>query len=166
MNAALAGSRWLVVQQVERVDERAAVDHRLHGQHAACQRAQPRGREAAGEVLGEHGQAFLQLLVAGQPGEELLQRLLPAVEVGEQVRADFVVQQRLDGATGGRRAPLGHERRSWATIMVEARSLPHVHRGDEAGKLLVVVVDLLAGGGDDLGGVERSGALSFSAEAA
>ena len=35
-----------------------------------------RGREAADEVLGEHGQALLGLVVAGQPAGEHVERLV------------------------------------------------------------------------------------------
>ena len=69
---------------------------RLDGHDPRGQQAQPRPAQPADQVLGQHGQAFLQRLVPGQPGVELPERLRPAVEVGQHVGADLVLEQRLD----------------------------------------------------------------------
>ena len=66
--------------------------------------ATTRGREhpqaprvqAAGEVLGEHGETLLGLVVPGQPDGQQRQGLPGTVLVGDDVGADLVVQQWLD----------------------------------------------------------------------
>ena len=47
--------------------ELGAVDHLVHRHDPGGELAQAAGGEAADEVLGEHRQALLGLLVAGQP---------------------------------------------------------------------------------------------------
>ena len=87
------------------------------GQHAHAEATQ-----SADQVLGQHGQAFLQAVVAGQADFELLKRLDVAVVARHQVRADFVLQ------AGRRRAAWGfascRRSSSWLpeTIMPEYMS--------------------------------------------
>ena len=87
-----AAMPWCSCNSVERFDEGQAVDARPHGEDARGERPHARRRQPADKVFGEHGEAFLQRFVAREAGVKLPQRLLPAVEVREQVGADFVVQ--------------------------------------------------------------------------
>ena len=83
-------------QRLEDLQEAGAVEHLGDGddpgrEHAETPRVQP-----AGQVLREHGEAFLGLVVAGQSDRQQLQGLPGAVLVGHDVGADLVVQQGLD----------------------------------------------------------------------
>ena len=60
-------------------------------EHAQTPRVQP-----AGQVLREHGESLLGLVVAGQADRQQRQWLPGAVLVGDDVGADLVVQQGLD----------------------------------------------------------------------
>ena len=81
------------------VGERRPLGHLVDGDDPGRELAQPSRRETPGEVLGEHGQAFLGLVVAGESGAEQAQRLAGAVHVGDDVRADLVLEQGVDAAT-------------------------------------------------------------------
>ena len=153
MNAALAGSRCSSCSRWNVSTNERPFDQRLDGEHPAGERPQPRPRQPADQVLGEHREPFLQLLVPGEPRVELLERLLLAVEVGEQVRADFVVQQRLDAVARHRcrrrdEQPIVRDHHARRDVVAD------FDLGDEARQPLVVVVDLVARGGDELLGVE------------
>ena len=77
-----------------------AVDHQVDRDDPRGQLAQPGRRQPAHEVLGEHGEALLGLVVPGQPAGEHVQRLVGTVDVGHHVGPDLVVEQRLDPADG------------------------------------------------------------------
>ena len=88
--------RVVGAQRLEDVQEAGAVEHLADGddprrEHPQASRVQP-----AGQVLGEHGEALLGLVVAGQADGQQRQGLPGAVLVGDDVGADLVVQQRLD----------------------------------------------------------------------
>ena len=50
--------------------ERLSCAHLVHRDDPGRQLAQAARRQPAGEVLGEHGQPFLRLVVAGESGAE------------------------------------------------------------------------------------------------
>ena len=84
------------------VRERRTVGHLVNRDDARGELAQPSRREPADEVLGEHGQALLGLVVAGESGAQESQRLVGAVDVGDDVGADFVLEQGVDALTPAR----------------------------------------------------------------
>src|SRR5690606_36944418 len=88
----------LVAQQPERVDEGCAVLDGACGDDACREESHAVAVEAAGQVRGEHGEAFLQLVVARESEGELLERLRASVHVGEHVRADLVMDEWRDAS--------------------------------------------------------------------
>ena len=86
--------------------ERLTGAHLVHRDDSGRQLTQAARRQPAGEILGEHGQPFLRLVVAGQSSAEQPQRLTRAVDVGDDVRTDLVLEQRMKAVRwddGGRR---------------------------------------------------------------
>src|SRR6478736_8377097 len=83
-------------QRFEDLQEAGTVEHLVDGQHPRCKHTQAPWIQSADDVLGEHGQALLGLVVSGQPDREQLQWLPAAVLIGDDVGADLVVQQGLD----------------------------------------------------------------------
>ena len=86
----------LAPEQLEDLQEGGAIEQLGDrddpgGEHAETPRVQP-----AGQVLREHGETFLGLVVARQSDRQQLQGLPGAVLVGHDVGADLVVQQGLD----------------------------------------------------------------------
>ena len=78
-----------------------AVSHLVNRDDARGELAQPSRRETTDEILGEHRQAFLGLVVVGETSAEEAQRLVATVDVGDDVRADLVLQQRVARAATG-----------------------------------------------------------------
>ena len=62
---------------------------------AASWRRRDRG-EPAHEVLGEHRQALLGLVMAGEPAGQHVERLVGTVDMGHHVGPDLVLEQRID----------------------------------------------------------------------
>ena len=83
-------------QRLEDLQESGAVEHLADGDDPRREHAEAPRVQSAGQVLGEHGEALLGLVVAGQPDREQRQRLPGAVLVGDDMGADLVVQQGLD----------------------------------------------------------------------
>ena len=76
--------------------ERHALDHQVDRDDPRGELPEPRRRQPADEVLGEHRQALLGLVVAGEPAGQHVERLVGAVDVGHDVGPHLVVEQRLD----------------------------------------------------------------------
>jgi hypothetical protein len=95
-------------QRLEDVHETGPVEQLADGNNSAAEHAQPARVQPAGEVLGEHRQPLLGLVVTRQPDRQQFQGLPGAVVVGDDVGADLVVQQRLD-PVGPDRGRLGDQ---------------------------------------------------------
>ena len=67
----------------------------MHCDHSRRELAQAVRGEPAREILGEHRETFLRLLVAGEAAGERPQLLVGAVDIGDHVGPDFVVKQGL-----------------------------------------------------------------------
>ena len=116
----------------------------MSSHHARGQHAQPEAAQAAHQVLGQHGEAFLQAVVSRQADFELLKRLDMAVVTSDQVSADFVLQQGVDatpgntGLTADQKLIAGHHH---ARVHVFADS----DRGGKIGALPLIVAKFLLG---------------------
>ena len=74
--------------------ELGPAEHLVHRDDASGELAEPARGQPADEVLGEHREALLGLLVTGQTAGQDPELLVRAVDEGDDVGADFVVQQR------------------------------------------------------------------------
>jgi hypothetical protein len=77
------------------VGELRSIGHLLHGDHPGRQLAQPPRGEPAHEVLDEDCEAFLGLVVLGEAGAQQSDRLVGPVDVGDDVGADLVLEERV-----------------------------------------------------------------------
>ena len=68
-------------------------EHLVHCDDAGGELAESARGQPADEVLGEHREALLRLLVTGQAAGQDPERLVRAVDEGDDVGADFMVQQ-------------------------------------------------------------------------
>ncbi len=75
----------------------------MHGDDAGGELAQPEGGEPAAADLREHREPLLGLVVAGETGAEHLDRLRRAVDLGDEVRAHLVLDERVGTGTLHRR---------------------------------------------------------------
>ena len=80
----------------EDLQEVGAVEHLGDGDDPCREHAETPRVQSAGQVLREHGKAFLGLVVARQSDRQQLQGLPGAVLVGHHMGADLVMQQGLD----------------------------------------------------------------------
>ena len=71
----------------------------MDGDDAPRELAQARGGELAGGDLGQHRDTLLGLVVAGETGAHHLQWLVGAVDLGDQVGAHLMLDERV-GAVG------------------------------------------------------------------
>ncbi|MNL45051.1 hypothetical protein D3C87_1676660 [compost metagenome] len=89
--------------------EKRAVQHRGAGNHAGRDEAQARKRHAAAQIFGKNRKPFLHALVACQARAEEPEPLRRAVEIGQQVHADFVIEQGFDAVPAHGRAARNQE---------------------------------------------------------
>ena len=73
--------------------ELGPAEHLVHCDDASGELAESARGQPAYEVLGEHREALLSLLVTGQTAGQYPELLVRAVDEGDDVGADFVVQQ-------------------------------------------------------------------------
>ena len=76
----------------------------LYGENARGEEPQAGAGEPPDQVLGEHAQSFLELLVVGKADVELPERLRPPVRIGDDVGSDLVLEQGLDAPQRNPRA--------------------------------------------------------------
>ena len=84
-----------VDERLPRLDEARALRHPVDGEHPGGELAQSEGGEAAAADLGEHREPLLGLVVASESGAEHLDRLRGPVDLGDEVGADLVLEQRV-----------------------------------------------------------------------
>ena len=90
------GEPVLAPQDTECLGKLRPVEHRRAADDARGDKAQPRRGHAAREVFGEDRQPFLETVVAGKSRAEQPEPLRVPGEIGEEVDADLVAQQRVD----------------------------------------------------------------------
>ena len=124
--------------------------------HAGRQHAHAEAAEAADEVFGQHGQAFLQSVVTGQADFELAERLLVAVVAGDEVRADFVLQQRFDAAPRHAR-PAADQKLVAGDHQAGVHVVAYRNLGREVGPPLLVVAEFFLRAFGELGRIQLTG---------
>jgi hypothetical protein len=77
-------------------DEGCAVDHRANRDDAAGEQAEPGRSQRADRPFSENSEPLLNPFVMGKAGPKYLQALGCAVEIGKQVNADLVGEQRVE----------------------------------------------------------------------
>ena len=71
-------------------------EHRVDRDHARREQPQAGPGQPADRPFGEHAEPFLDAFIAGEAGAEDGEALRRAVEVGQQVDADLMRQQRVE----------------------------------------------------------------------
>jgi hypothetical protein len=91
----------LCPQRFKDLQKSGAVEHLADGHHPRRKHPETPRVQSAGQILREHGKTLLGLVIARQSDPQQRQWLPGAIEVGDHMGADLMMQQRLD--------PLGPE---------------------------------------------------------
>ena len=106
------GKAAVSVQQPEGLYEVGTIQHHCAADRTRCDEPKPAEGQAADKVLGEDGEPLLDAFVPSEPGAEHAQALQVSREVGVEVHADLVAEQRLDPAPRHDRAASDQQARA------------------------------------------------------